>query len=76
MEKLMISINDYMETNKTQVADSAKRLDNCELNIATLKAAIQLMKNDQKWVVGICSFVGGIVGFLINLAVHFFTKGG
>lgn len=76
MEKLMIRINDYMEANKTQVADNSERLDECESNITELQATLQLMRNDQKWIAGICSFVGGIVGFLINIAVHFFVKGG
>lgn len=76
MEKLMIRINDYMETNKTKVADNAERLDTCEAHITELQSTLQVMKNDQKWLAGICSFVGGVVGFLINIAVHFFIKGG
>ena len=76
MEKLMVSINDYMEASKSKTADNEERIDVCELNIASLKESINIMKNNQKWVAGICSFIGGVVGFLINLAVHFFVKGG
>lgn len=76
MEKLMVSINDYMESSKSKTADNEERIDVCELNIVSLKESINIMKNNQKWVAGICSFIGGVVGFLINLAVHFFVKGG